>query len=110
VAGDAVFWLSEGSYVGKPAVRQAFEDTRSRLNSERYTLSGVEWVVATYWTSACTYDFRSESTVNGKRTVHEGRGTNVLKRIGGSWRIVHQHLSLWGAITESLRPDPPDCA
>jgi SnoaL-like domain len=24
---------------------------------------------------------------------YEGRGTNVLRRINGSWRIVHEHLS-----------------
>jgi ketosteroid isomerase-like protein len=93
VAEDAVFWFIDGSYVGKPAVGQAFEDRWVRTPDEEHTLSDVEWVVASYWTSVCTYDFRSVSSVKGKRAVHECRGTNVLKRIDGNWRIVHEHLS-----------------
>jgi ketosteroid isomerase-like protein len=93
VAEAAVFWSTHGSYVGKPAVGQAFEDQWIRMQDDEHTLSDIEWVVATYWTSACIYNFRSEGTVNGKRAVRKGRGTNVLKRIDGSWRIVHQHLS-----------------
>lgn len=93
LAENAVFWFTGGSYVGKPAVRQGFDERWAAIHDEKYTLSDVKWVVTSYWTSACTFDFRSEGTVNSRRVLDEGRGTTVLKRIGGSWRIVHQHLS-----------------
>jgi ketosteroid isomerase-like protein len=93
VAEDAEFWLTDGSYVGKPAVAQAFEDGWTSTRDEEGTFSDVEWVVATYRTSVCTYRFGSEGSRTGKRAEHQGRGTTVLRRMDGGWRIVHQHLS-----------------
>jgi ketosteroid isomerase-like protein len=93
VADNAVFWFVDGSFVGKPAIRQAFEDRWTRMRDEECTRTNVDWVVATYWTSACTFDFRSEHTVNDQRAAHNGRGTTLLRRIDGNWRIVHHHLS-----------------
>ena len=93
IADDALFWFTNGTYDGKQAVRQAFEDTWARIKDENYTISGVEWIAKNYWVSSCTYRFTSDGTVDGQRQVYEGRGTNVLARIDGSWRVVHEHLS-----------------
>lgn len=93
IAEDAIFWFTNGQYTGKKAVRKAFEETWESIQDEIYTISNVCWVGRNYWVSACTYDFTSDGIVDGRHQVYHGKGTNVLARIHGSWRIVHEHLS-----------------
>lgn len=93
IADDATFWFTNGTFTGKKAIQKAFEATWSTIENETYTISDVQWVAQNYWVSACTYTFRSDGIVNGTRQVYEGQGTNVLRRIAGNWRIVHEHLS-----------------
>lgn len=93
IADHAVFWFTDGTFEGKEPIRKAFEATWGKLQDETYSVSNIEWVVASYWNSVCIYTFKSESIVDGKRRVYEGRGTNVLRRLNGSWRVVHEHLS-----------------
>jgi len=93
IADDATFWFTNGQFSGKEAIRKAFEDTWQNIQDETYTISDVKWAAATYWASACTYAFKSDGIVDGKRQVYEGHGTNIVRRIAGRWRVVHEHLS-----------------
>lgn len=93
IADDAVFWFTNGEFKGKSAIQKAFEDTYASIEDETYTISGVEWVAVDHHVAVCTYRFKSDGLVNGKRQIYEGKGTNTLKRIDGSWQIVHEHLS-----------------
>ena len=93
IADNAIFWFTDGTFIGKEAIRKAFEVTWTKIKDEKYSISNIEWIVASYWNSACTYTFKSDGVVDGKRQVYEGRGTNILRRLDGSWRVVHEHLS-----------------
>jgi len=93
VADDASFWFTNGHFAGKAAIQKAFEVTWDSIRDETYTISEVKWIVQNYWVSACTYRFKSDGIVDGKRQVYKGQGTNVLRRIAGNWRIMHEHLS-----------------
>lgn len=93
IADDATFWFTNGQYEGKQAARKAFEETWGSIKDEKYQISNVRWVGKNYWVSSCTYDFTSDGMVEGKRQVYKGKGTNVLVRERGSWRIAHEHLS-----------------
>ncbi len=93
IAEGASFWFTNGSYEGRREIRKAFEDSWLGVREETYTTTEVTWVVASYWNSACTYTFRSEGFVEGRQQSSKGRGTSVLRRLAGSWRIVHEHLS-----------------
>jgi len=93
IADDASFWFTDGQFKGKAAIQQAFEDTWAHIQDEKYTISNTHWVARNYWVSACTYVFKSDGMVDGKRQVYEGHGTNVVRRIAGRWRVVHEHLS-----------------
>ena len=94
IASDATFWFTNGRYVGKQQIQQAFEHTWETIKHETYTISNVSWPAKSYWAAACTYSFTSDGIVNGQRQVYKGQGTNVLARIQGNWRIVHEHLSM----------------
>jgi ketosteroid isomerase-like protein len=93
IADHATYWFTNGTFKGKTAIRKAFEDTWARIKDEKYTIREIEWVATNYWVSVCTYKFTSDGTVDGKRQIFEGKGTSVLKRIRGNWRVVHEHLS-----------------
>jgi ketosteroid isomerase-like protein len=93
IAHNAVFQFTNGTFVGKQEIKRAFENTWGNIKDAQYTISNVRWIVATYWVSVCSYRFKSDGIVKGKRQVYEGYGTNVLKRVDGNWRIVHEHLS-----------------
>ncbi|WP_051271804.1 nuclear transport factor 2 family protein [Shimazuella kribbensis] len=90
IADYATFWFANDEYSGKSDIKKACEDIWSKIQNEAYIISNVQWIASNYWVSACTYRFK----YSGKRQVYEGHGTNVLRRIDGSWRIVHEHLSM----------------
>lgn len=93
IADDASFWFTNDDFIGKAAIQEAFEATWENIGDEVYTISDVHWVAQNQQVSACTYRFKSDGIVNGKRHIYEGQGTNVLRRIDGHWQIVHEHLS-----------------
>lgn len=93
IAENATFWFTNGLYEGKEQVQMAFENTWQNIQDETYTISDIRWVAKNYWVSSCTYNFKSDGVADGIRSTYEGHGTNVLARLNGSWRIVHEHLS-----------------
>lgn len=94
VSSDAVFWFSDGSYSGIEEIRKAFEKTWSAIRNEQYTISRLEWLFKSNNVAVCIYNFMSvgETDMGVRRTI--GRGTNVLMRVSGSWKVIHEHLSL----------------
>lgn len=93
IANDAIYWFTDGKHKGKHAIEEAFEDTWGRIQEETYTISDVEWIAKNYWVSSCIYTFTSKGILDGKPATFTGKGTSVLRRIDGSWRVVHEHLS-----------------
>ena len=94
ISDDAVFWFSDGSFVGKQAIRGAFEKTWSVLKDEIYSISNLKWLVQEESDAVCIYNFTSESTWDDKRVTFRGRGTSVMKKENGNWLVFHEHLSL----------------
>jgi ketosteroid isomerase-like protein len=93
VAEDAVFWFGDGSHVGLPAVRAAFEATWHRLQDETYWLEDFEWIASGNGAASCIYRFCWRATVDGVERSGQGRGTSVVREGGQGWQIVHEHLS-----------------
>lgn len=90
---DAIYWFTNGTFIGIDAIRKEFERTWSHLKDETYTISDVQWLVETDDYAACIYRFSSNSRVNGKQHTYQGRGTNLFKKVNGNWKIIHEHLS-----------------
>ncbi len=93
IAEDATFWFTNGTFVGRQAIRAAFEATWAIIQDERYTLSDVRWVGMSATLAVCIYNFRSDGMVDGQRQIYEGHGTNVIEKREGQWVMVHEHLS-----------------
>ena len=99
ISDDAIYWLEHGAYPDRSAIQRAFEDTWSGSENGNYRVADVTWVATNYWVSACTYAFTSDS-IDGARKPLAGRGTTVLRRIAGRWKVTHQHQSAASYLNE----------
>ena len=93
IADNATYWFSDGSFQGKDAIRQAFEDTWELIKDEHYAIENVQWLVDEKHVSVCIYLFRWQGKVKGQTRQGIGRGTSVLQKFGNSWQVTHEHLS-----------------
>ncbi|MFS8159320.1 MAG: DUF4440 domain-containing protein [Candidatus Roizmanbacteria bacterium] len=92
IAEKAVFTFTEGVFEGKEAIKKAFEDTWQIIRKEKYSVTDVKWIKKGYRNAVYEYIFKSDGWVKGKRQVRKGKGTNILKRMSGSWRILKEYL------------------
>lgn len=90
---NATFWFSSGSYRGMEAARAAFERTWQRLADETYWLEDLRWIAKADEAACCIYSFHWQTTLEGQIIRGSGRGTTVLGKRDGIWRILHEHLS-----------------
>ncbi len=91
---NAIYWFSDGSYYGLKAIREAFERTWKVLKDEVYSIADITFLIQTETSAVYYYTFKSETKVKGINSIFKGRGTNVLSKIDGNWKIIHEHLSL----------------
>ena len=93
IAEDATYWFTDGSYRGIDAIRAAIERTFGRILDEAYEIGDLEWVAVTDELAACRYRFSWRGVVDGKPASGQGRGTNVVTKRDGAWKMLHEHLS-----------------
>jgi hypothetical protein len=75
---QAFFRFNDGDFIGRPAVRAAFEKT---------------W----QGSASATYSWHWEGSMNGKSFGIRGRGTRVIIQQQGRLQIIHEHLSRFPA-------------
>lgn len=93
---NAVFRFNDGDFVGRPAVRAAFEKTwkgGGNVRKERFYLTDIRVLSVDRASASATYTYNWEGTMDGKAFRIQGRGTRVLVLEGGRLQIVHEHLS-----------------
>ena len=93
IADDATYWFTDGSHGGIEAIRAAIERTFAVILDEVYELKDLEWVAVTDEMAVCRYRFFWSGTVDGRSESGHGRGTNVLVKSDGDWKVLHEHLS-----------------
>jgi len=93
IADDAVYWFTDGSFVGIAMIRDAITTTFNTIQHEVYSIKDVEWIVNEETTAVCRYRFEWSGIVDGNEKHGEGRGTNVMVKRDGAWRMLHEHLS-----------------
>ena len=97
IADDAIFLFSnETSHVGKAAVAKAIGANFDAIKLETYRISGLRWLTELDDVAACVYQYNWAGEIGGQAMSGGGRGTNVLRRVDGAWRVVHEHLSRGG--------------
>lgn len=94
ISENAIYWFSDGSYTGLREIRSAFEQTWTNLPNEIYSISNINLLLSEELSAVICYNFTSTSVSNGIESTFKGRGTNILQKFDGSWKIIHEHLSL----------------
>lgn len=93
---SAVFRFNDGDFVGRAAIKAAFEKTwrgDPSVKKARFYLSDVVVLTTDQRTASATYTWHWEGSQGSRSFAIRGRGTRVLAFEGGRFRIVHEHLS-----------------
>ncbi|WP_433891510.1 YybH family protein [Streptomyces sp. CA-111067] len=93
IVPDAVYWFSDGSHRGLGEIGGAIERTFAAIQHEVYEIRDLEWIVMTADHAVCRYRFSWTGLVDGRPRSGGGRGTNVIVRRDGTWKMQHEHLS-----------------
>ncbi len=97
VHDQAVFRFNDGDFVGKHAVRGAFEKTWKASNANvkktRFYLTDIQVLTVDANSATATYTYNWEGAMDGRPFRIQGRGTRVLVVEGGRLQIFHEHLS-----------------
>lgn len=96
----AVFWFSSGSYSGLPAIQKAFENTWQLIQEEVYRIEDVSCISKSETSAAYVYTYHWEGKINGQFAQGSGRGTSVIVKREGTWKVIHEHLSLFPKTTK----------
>ena len=92
---DACVTFSNGTmHKGKSQVKIAFEKNFSLIKDEAYSMSNLHWVMKGSETAVYLFDFQWSGIINDKPASGMGRGTSVLFREGGRWKLIAEHLGL----------------
>ena len=96
VHDKAFFRFNDGDFVGKSAVRGAFEKTwkgSANVKKERFFLTDIQVMSVDTKSATTTYTYNWEGTMDGRAFRIQGRGTRVLVVEDGRIQIIHEHLS-----------------
>lgn len=92
----AFFRFNDGDFVGRDAVRAAFEKTwrgSAGVRKERFYLSDIVVLSADHASATATYTYHWEGSMEGRSFQIQGRGTRVIVLEQGRPQILHEHLS-----------------
>ena len=96
VHDNAFFRFNDGDFVGKQAVRGAFEKTwkgNAGVTKDRFHLTDIQVLTVDGKSATATYTYNWEGSMDGKSFRIQGRGTRVLVVEDGRLQIIHEHLS-----------------
>ncbi|MEM6885456.1 MAG: nuclear transport factor 2 family protein [Verrucomicrobiota bacterium] len=89
---NAVFIFRDGTFRGIEAIADKFSSNFALIEDETYSISNLNWLSRTETTAACEYEFNWTGIILGKACSGGGRGSCVLEKKGGNWRILLEHL------------------
>lgn len=93
VHAEACVTFSNGTvHKGKAAVQKAFEHNFSLIKDETYSMRDVHWVLISDLMAVYLFEFNWSGIINGKPAQGAGRGTSVLIKEDGAWRLLVEHL------------------
>jgi ketosteroid isomerase-like protein len=93
---NAFFRFNDGDFVGRPAIRAAFEKTwrgDPTITKARFYLTDIVVVATDECSASATYTYNWEGAQGDVKFTVRGRGTRVLLAGPDGFRIVHEHLS-----------------
>ncbi|NEM97423.1 YybH family protein [Pontibacter burrus] len=91
---DAVYWFNKKESRGLPEIEASFNESWNYLPDEVYGIEDITWLSIDKRIATCIYTYTYQGTHNGKSIQGKGRGTTILVKENGNWKIAHEHLSI----------------
>ena len=89
---DCAMIYSDGTYIGKKALKKAFEKTFSLMKNGKFYISDIHCAAITEQFCSCVFELKWSAEICGDKIVGKDRGTCCLVKFNNSWKIVNQHL------------------
>jgi ketosteroid isomerase-like protein len=92
----AYFRFNDGDFVGREAIRAAFEKTwrgDPTVKKARFYLSDIVVLTTDKASATATYAYNWEGSRGSREFKIQGRGTRVLVHEGGGFPVIREHLS-----------------
>ncbi|MBX8638223.1 MAG: nuclear transport factor 2 family protein [Thermoplasmata archaeon] len=94
IDNKALYWFSDGStHEGIDAIRAVFERNWKAITNEVYRIEDLRWIAQDESLAVCVYTFHWDGETREGHRSGEGRGSCVLQKVNGYWRVIHEHLS-----------------
>ena len=90
---NALYWFDEKEYSHTADIQAAFITAWQYLPDEVYIIKNLRWLSFGSNSATCIYEYEWKGTHNNKSMKGSGRGTNLLVKEKGEWKIMHEHLS-----------------
>jgi len=90
---NAVFWFDENEYNHPATIQAAFLAAWQYIPDEVYSIKNLRWLSVHSNSATCIYEYEWKGTHNNTNMKGSGRGTNLLVKENGVWKIMHEHLS-----------------
>ena len=78
---------------GKPAIAEGLKRNFAGIRNDAYEVLDVTWMMESDEAAACVFMFQWSGEIDGKPASGRGRGASILRRVGGEWRTIYEHLS-----------------
>lgn len=92
LTADAVYLFNQRAMRGVAEIKPYFEDAWRRLPDEVYGIENVQWLSVDHDSATGIYEYTYHGNQEGKVVAGRGRGTTLLLKRDGQWRIAHEHL------------------
>lgn len=89
----AVITFSNGKrHIGMAAIEEAYSTNFGLIKDEKYSISGVNWVIVKSNMAVYTFNYAWSGILNGKLAKGGGTGTAVLLYENNQWKLLSEHL------------------
>ncbi len=91
---NAIYMFSDQTCTNIDDIQRYFERAWTIIEQEIYTISNVEWLYIHDSSATCIYTYHYEGYKLGQFVKGSGRATNVFVKENGTWKLIHEHLSV----------------
>jgi len=96
IHNDARVVFSDGSlHIGKDGIKMAYERNFQAIKGEKFEIMNIHWISETSTSAAYMFEFRWAGLIQGEHASGAGRGTTILSKVNGQWRLKSEQLGLF---------------